>query len=217
MKDSQLARPKKAIGRRAAHHVVDRFGAAAKRHLDDVGAGFFGPLVHEGDQRDRCRGVAQRAGLGLGQRRKLGERVHVERRVHHHDLGGEERIGDRREILRRVVGDLLEEELVIGERLGRQDADRIAVVRRIGAGAAADIHGAAGTVLHHDRLAPALADLIAEHAHEHVAGAAGAGRGQRPDRPRRVILRRRSRASAEHDKAPKQNAARPTPPSRRWR
>ena len=115
--------------RRAAHHIVDRLGAAAERHLDDVGAGCFGPFVHERDQRDRGRGIAQRPGLCLRQRGEFGERVHVQRRIRHQYLGGEERIGDRREILLRIVGDLLEQELVIGERLGRQDADRVAVVR----------------------------------------------------------------------------------------
>ena len=39
MKDSQLASAEKRHRRRAAEHVVDRLGAAAERHLDDVGAG----------------------------------------------------------------------------------------------------------------------------------------------------------------------------------
>src|SRR5262245_39919440 len=41
------------------------------------------------------------------------------------------------------------------ERLARHDADRVAVGRRVGARARADIRGPAGAVFDHDRLPPA--------------------------------------------------------------
>src|SRR5215831_8687953 len=74
-------------------------------------------------------------------------------------------------------------------RLARHDADRIAVGRRVGAGARADIRGPAGAVFDHDRLPPAPVQLLAEDAHEDVAGAAGAHRHDRLDRPARIVLR----------------------------
>ncbi len=126
--------------------------------------------------------------------------MHAELGAHHQHLGREERVGDRREIPLRIVAQPFEQELVIGERLRRQDADGIAVVRRLGAGLAADIHRAAGPILHHDGLVPALAELLGHGTHENVAGAAGADRGERMDRPRRIILRRRRRADGERKK-----------------
>ena len=55
-------------------------------------------------------------------------RLHVERRAR--DQGGQavEQVGDRHEVLLGVVGELLVLEAIEGERLARQDADRVAVV-----------------------------------------------------------------------------------------
>src|SRR5215467_337357 len=89
--------------------------------------------------------------------------------------------------------------LVISERLARHDADRVAVGRRVGAGARADIRGPAGAVFDHDRLPPAPVQLLAEDAHEDVAGAASAHRHDRLDRPARIVLRPRP-ARERHDR-----------------
>ncbi len=197
-----IGEAEKGHRRRSAHHVVDRFCTTLERHLDDVGPGRFCPFVHEGDQRDRRRGVAERAGLRLRQRRKLGERVHIQGGIRHHDLSRKEWIGDRREILVGIVGDLFKQELVIRQRLSGQDADRVAVVRRLGAGPAADIHGAAGAVLHDDRLAQALAHLFTQHAHENIAGAARAGCRQCADWAGWIVFgeRRRRGTDSGHGK-----------------
>ncbi len=81
-----------------------------------------------------------------------------------------------------VERQLLEQERVVGERLAGQDADGVAVGRRVGAGARADVGGAAGAVLHDQRLTPALVQLVAEDAGDDVGGAAGPDRHDRPDR-----------------------------------
>ena len=92
------------------------------------------------------------------------------------------------EVLFRIVRDRLEGELVQRQHLVRQDADGVAVVGRLGAGAAGDVHAAAGAVLDHDRLAEPLLQLVAERAHEDVAGAAGAVGGDDADRLARIGL-----------------------------
>src|SRR5947208_1335890 len=91
----------------------------------------------------------------------------------------------------------LEQNLVVGNRLRVEDADRIAVGRRFSAGARADILHAAGTILDHDRLVPALDQFVSERAHGNIADPAGTGGGQRPDRTRGVILR--ERRACEHN------------------
>src|SRR6516225_7276976 len=73
-------------------------------------------------------------------------------------------------------------------------------LRRVGAGARADIRGPAGAVFDHDRLPPAPVQFLAEDTHEDVAGAAGAHRHDRLDRPARIVLRPR-RACERHDRA----------------
>ena len=64
-------------GQKSRHHLV----AAARRHHDDVGAGLLLPVL-EGDlHRDGEHAVGQRAGLGLGQRGELIQRIDAERAV----------------------------------------------------------------------------------------------------------------------------------------
>jgi hypothetical protein len=82
----------------------------------------------------------------------------------------------------------LEQELAEHQRLARNDAQRVAVGRGFRAGAGADVEGAAGPVLDDDRLAEALVQLVAERTHEDIAGAAGAGADDHPDRTVRVVL-----------------------------
>src|SRR5207248_1748581 len=101
------------------------------------------------------------------------------------------KIRDGRQASFRIEGHALEQELIVGDRLSVEDTDGVAVGRRLTASAGAKILHAAWPVLHHDRLAPALVQLLAECAHEDVADAARAGGGQRPDRTRRIVLRER--------------------------
>src|SRR5439155_7537192 len=86
----------------------------------------------------------------------------------------------------------LVEILVIGHDLVRNDANSGAIGRRFGASATADVHAAAGAVLDHDRLTPALGQLLADRAHENVADATGRGRCDDPDRLGGVVLRQRN-------------------------
>ena len=103
------------------------------------------------------------------------------------------RVGDRLQALLRIERHVLDQELVVDDRIGIDDADRIAVGRRILAGPRADILHAARPVLDHDRLAERGPEFFAERAHEDVADAAGAGGGEHADRPRRPVILRRGR------------------------
>ena len=97
----------------------------------------------------------------------------------------------------RLERQVLEQELVVDHRIGIDDADGVAVGRRILAGARGDIAGAAGLVLDHQRLAEALAQRVVEHAHEDVADAAGARGGEDVDRPVGIDRRPGRRAAGQ--------------------
>src|SRR5262249_29116225 len=75
--------------------------------------------------------------------------------------------------------------LIIGERFARHDADRIAVGRRLGAGARADIRGPAGAGFDHDRLPPAPGTPPPRGPRERAPGAPGPPPPTRPFPARR--------------------------------
>jgi hypothetical protein len=98
-----------------------------------------------------------------------------------------EQVDDRSELLR-IERDALKHELVVDHRIGIDDADGVAVRRRVLAGARGDVAGAAGLVLDDQRLAEAFAQRVVEHAHEDVAEAAGARRGEHADRTVGIVV-----------------------------
>src|SRR5262249_42065590 len=105
---------------------------------------------------------------------------------------------------------------VVDDRVGIEDADRVAVAGRVRAGARADVLRAARAVVDDQRLAPILADLLAHRAREDVAQAAGAGVGDDADRARRIVLnslRRRRQPAARHHPHGRSTSA--EPPSHR--
>src|SRR6516165_8179826 len=159
------------------HHVA----AAANRDIDEIGAGFLLPVL-----------VAQSPWLCPRDLRELAERSDIERRTHHHDLGVDEGIGDRRKVLLRIVGNRLGE-LIERQGFIGQEANRIAVIGRIGTGAPGDDHGAAGPVLDDDRLPQPSLQLFRKRPHENIARAPRAIGGDDAERPRWVILRSRRR------------------------
>lgn len=193
----RLPTPRNVIGVAPVSTPLTASPPPLERHAHEIGAGLSVEVVHEqGEGHGRGR-VAQCAGLGLRQRRKLGQASHLQRRIGHQRLRQEEQIGDRRDALLGVEARSLVEILIIGDHLVRHDADGGAVRRRFGASAAADIHAAAGAVLDDDRLAPALAQLLAHRAHEGVADPAGCRRGDHPDRLCRIVLRPRNARECE--------------------
>jgi hypothetical protein len=120
-------------------------------------------------------------------RDQLVDRFGVEIGIDHQHLDQVEEIDDRDELVG-IEGQILEEVLVVDHRIGIDDADRVAVRRRVLAGARGDIAGTAGAVVDDQRLAEALVQFLAEHAHEDIADAAGARGGEHVDRLARVIV-----------------------------
>ena len=132
-------------------------------------------------------------GLALAAPRARSNDLTFERRVHREHLRQVEQPGDRDQVLLRIEAHVLEDERIDDHRLAVEDADRVAVGRRVGAGARADRARRAHPVLDHDGLAERRAHLLGERAHEHVAQAARALRGDRADRPVRVVVGERGR------------------------
>ena len=81
--------------------------------------------------------------------------MHAERRAHHQRLRVEEEISDRCKVLAWIVGQFLEQELVVNQGLARQDADRVAVGLRFGASTTGDNEPAAGARIDDQWLADA--------------------------------------------------------------
>ena len=80
--------------------------------------------------------------------------------------------GYGREVARVIVWELLVEGRVARVGGGR-DERRLSVGRRLGDDGRSDRAACAGAVLHHDRLAPRLVQLLSDHAREDVGAAAG--------------------------------------------
>ena len=184
-----LPSPNNADRRRAAHDGVDRLAAAAERHAHPVAALLLLQRLHVEHERRAGREIGQRAGLRLRQRAELVDGLDAKLRVHHQHVDQVEGVGDRLQARFGIERHFLEQELVVEHRVGVGDADGVAVRRRVRAGAGAGVHRAAGAVLDDQRLAPLLAQLLAERAHEDVAQAPGAGGGDGLHRPRRPVLR----------------------------
>ncbi|MNN12870.1 hypothetical protein D3C81_1258790 [compost metagenome] len=80
--------------------------------------------------------------------------------------------GDRREVLARIVVDLLVERLVDGHRAAAHD-QCVAIGRGLRGDFHADIAAGAGAVFHHDGLAELLAEPLGQGAREDVGGLSG--------------------------------------------
>ena len=93
-----------------------------------------------------ARHVVQRLGLGLGKRDELVERPDLERLGHREHLLQVERLGDRHEALHGLEARDRVDHGIGDHRLGRDDAEGVAVRRRLGARARADRAGRAGAI-----------------------------------------------------------------------
>ena len=98
---------------------------------------------------------------------------------------------DRREVAQHVIGDVLLDVRVDGDRR-RCAEQRGAIGRRFRGLAGADRAAGAADVLNDDRGLQLLLKRLAEDAGDRVGAAAGRERNDQPDRTRRIILRPRS-------------------------
>ena len=97
-------------------------------------------------------------------------------------LGRQDR--DRRDLLGRVVGQVLVEQRIGGERTGDGHAQRVAIGRGAGHRRGADIAARAGLVLDDERLAQALAQLVVDQPGHDIGRRAGTIRHDHLDRVR---------------------------------
>ncbi|MNS82909.1 hypothetical protein D3C72_1166690 [compost metagenome] len=105
-------------------------------------------------------------------------------RAGHQQHAGGADLGDEGQFLAGVVWQLRIQELIVENRLGQRDADRVAIGRCLGHHIRADHAGRARAVLDDDRLAQALAHVVGERAGDDVGGAA---RGEWQDEGDRAV------------------------------
>ena len=160
---------------------------------------------HRGQVIDRAD--ARRADLirllrAFHQSDKLGDAVHRHILVHQQQRRRRGDQSERREILARIVADVLVEVRAGGQRRGIAEDNGIAVRSGMGDLARADRAAAAGiAALDHDLLAECGAHLVGDRARHDVVGAARRQRNDQRDRPVRIIVRRdRPRRSESNDR-----------------
>ncbi len=145
-----------------------------KRHVRELDAG--GALQHLDGEMAR-RPVARRAVVEIGAGLRLGDQIRHRRdaalEARHQHLRGEADVGDRREILLRVVGQLGIDRGCDAVRRDRHHQERVAIRRRLGDDVGADAAARAWPVLDHHLLAQRLGELVGHHARQDVGRLAG--------------------------------------------
>ena len=172
----------------AGDHVLHRRTAAFVRHVGEVDAGRqleqFGAEVLEAA--DAGRGVVQFSRVRLGERKQVLHRLDRRLRIDHQYVrpGGENR--NRREGFDRIVFERVQRR--VDRMRDRDDAQRIAVGRRHGAGFRAEGGAAAAAVFDVDLLAELRAEMLRDQAADHVVAAARRERDDQPYRSGRIIV-----------------------------
>jgi len=134
------------------------------------------------------RSIRELAGFLLGELDEVGHRFHRQVRIDQHQERRIRRQHDRREILRRIVGQALVERDVDRECRAGAEHDRVAVGRRLGDRVRPDHRAGAGPVLDHDRLAETLRQPRRQRARQHIEPAAGGVGNHQRDRPAGIVL-----------------------------
>jgi DNA-binding transcriptional LysR family regulator len=163
-------------------------GAAAHRHIDEIGAGFLFPALDRDLHGDSERAIAQRARLGVRQIGKLIKRINIQLGTDDHHLRVDEGVGNRCKILLRIVRDGFIGELVERQGLVRQETDCITVICGFRTSAPGDHHGAAGPIIDDDELSKALLQHLGKSANKDVARTADAIGCENANRPCRIVL-----------------------------
>jgi hypothetical protein len=127
------------------------------------------------------RRVVQPVGFGLRERTQLGDGLGRQFGIHEQSFGEEEQPRHRHEVVG-IVGQLVELHRVIRHRRVIDDAERVAVARRLRAGLASENAGGAAAILDHQRLAEFRFEFLRRRAHDDVGHAAGGDRDDQADR-----------------------------------
>jgi hypothetical protein len=123
---------------------------------------------------------------------QFGHGLHRQTRRHHQHVHRRDHRGDRREILVRIVRQLLHQIRIgdLGSRRGPEQ--RVAIRRCLGDEIGAESRAAARLILDHDRLAQAFAERVRQNARHQVCAAAWRERHHKADRTCRIGLRLRA-------------------------
>lgn len=138
---------------------------------------------------DADRAVVQLARMTLGIIDQLGQGFWRQLRIDHDHIGHGREQPDRREILQRIVGQLLVERLVRGQRAGGAHQQGVAVRGGVRGRRGADIAAGAGAVVDHEGLSERGRHAVEQDARDHVAGAAAGKRHEHLDRAGGIVLR----------------------------
>ena len=185
--------------RRPPKQVLHDLGVAAVGNAAHGGAGF--DVDQLADQMVHAAGhvhaIGDRVGRGPGAGDEIAERF--DRRIwrgrHHHGIAGDH--GDEGEILERIVGQRLGDRRACRERAG-QHSDRVSVGLRFRQ-VVPRRHPAHCRVLHHDRLAEPVGELVRQQPADEIRAAAGGRRGHDPQRTRWPWLGRERRCNGHAD------------------
>ena len=186
----KLPTPKRVICTSFGGDGLRRRAAAFIGNADDLGV----PLVVQpaqeqiGERAFAERRVVQPARLRLRQRLQFGDGIDAEARRHEHAFDQPEQPRHRREILVGVVGQIAEQQRIVGHRRVIDDADGVAVGRRLRAGLPGDDAGGAAEIFHHHRLAELLLQAPRRGAHDDVGDTSGSNGHDHLDRPARISV-----------------------------
>ena len=177
----------------AGQRVLHRGADALVGHMRDLDAGADLEQLHRQMEiaADSGRAIVDLAGRGLRRGDVVRQRLHRLRRMHHQHVRHRHHLRHRRQIAQHVIGQVLVDEVIDGDRAGAEQ-QRVAVGRRAHHRIDAERVARAAAVLDVELLAQDLAEVQREHARRRVGGAARRGRHQNLDRfcrPGRLRLR----------------------------
>ena len=172
----------------AEHRIIAAIG-----HMDHADAGHglqqLGKQVL--DRPIAARAERQLAGIVLGKRDEVGERVHAQVRRHHEHERSVADHCDRHKIPHRIVGRVLVHVHGDRERRGAAEQQRVTVGRGLGDRRGPDHGASAGPVLDQQGFAQPLLQQWLQLPCNHVEAPAGRKRNDEGDRPTRIVLRGR--------------------------
>jgi hypothetical protein len=115
--------------------------------------------------------------------------------MHHQHEGQRGELRDRREVVDRIIGQLLQGRR--DRKADRVDEEGVAVRRRLRDDLGADRAAPARAIVDNHGLAPTLAETLRHQPGDVVGGAAGDERNHELDRLSRIVLRRARRARGQ--------------------
>ena len=131
--------------------------------------------------------VGELAGIGARVGDEFGQRLHRQIGMDDQHIRRDEDLADGREILDRIVGELLVHARAEDERGVAAHHQRVAVRRGLGGAFGGDVAARAGDVLDHHRLAPGFGEFLGKQPRGDVGRDAGREADQDADRLLRVV------------------------------